>query len=252
MAKRSRKEFEDSSEDSSQLSFDNLNTSISEPKAAINIGQSPCKLIELDPNNLDLNTFAAAPVMYCSLLPHRHTLKFDSFEEYNVHYAKEHTNRCLVCFKNFPTDHLLSLHIEENHNSLFVIKKERGNKMYACFVEDCDRLCSSPQKRKMHMIDKHFFPKDYDFYVVNHGIGNRSSMLKSWNRRIGGSLDVSSAPDDKHKTQLRVEKTLTSATAMSNSQKSLEDQNMNDLASAMSSLRFIPPSVRFKHVRNLT
>ncbi|KAG2017135.1 hypothetical protein GB937_005733 [Aspergillus fischeri] len=30
---------------------------------------------------------------------------------------------------------------------------------YSCFIEDCDRKCSTPQKRRMHLIDKHMFPK---------------------------------------------------------------------------------------------
>lgn len=35
---------------------------------------------------------------------------------------------------------------------------------YGCFIEGCERKCSTPQKRRMHLIDKHMFPK------VRHGI----------------------------------------------------------------------------------
>ena len=30
----------------------------------------------------------------------------------------------------------------------------------------------------MHLVDKHFFPRNYDFFIVNDGIDRRSSMLR--------------------------------------------------------------------------
>lgn len=54
---------------------------------------------------------------------------------------------------------------------------------YACLVPHCDRLCSTPQKRRLHCIDKHQFPRNYDFFIVNDGIDRRSSMLRSPHRR---------------------------------------------------------------------
>jgi hypothetical protein len=66
--------------------------------------------------------------MHCSLPPHRGTLTFNSYEEYDVHYAKTHVNRCLECRKNFPTEHFLNIHIEENHDSLISVRRERGER----------------------------------------------------------------------------------------------------------------------------
>lgn len=66
--------------------------------------------------------------MRCSLPPHRNTLTFATFEEYDIHYAKTHVNRCVECRKNFPTTHFLNLHIEENHDSLISVRRERGEK----------------------------------------------------------------------------------------------------------------------------
>jgi hypothetical protein len=109
---------------------------------------------------IDNSTSAARiPVMRCSLPPHRAALEFQSHEDYEAHYLKEHTNRCASCGKNFPTAHFLALHIEENHNVLRETLQAKGEKTYACLVEDCDRKCSTPQKRRLHLIDKHGFPK---------------------------------------------------------------------------------------------
>ena len=98
-------------------------------------------------------------VMQCSLPPHKSALDFQSHEDYEVHYLKEHTNRCSSCGRNFPTGHFLGLHIEENHNALRETLQAKGEKTYGCLVEGCDRKCSSPQKRRLHLIDKHGFPK---------------------------------------------------------------------------------------------
>ncbi|KAI9841729.1 MAG: hypothetical protein M1838_003432 [Thelocarpon superellum] len=120
-----------------------------------------------------------ASVMRCSLPPHPETLHFPSYEAYDIHYAQHHVNRCSECARNFPTNHFLELHIEENHDPLNEARQARGDKIYGCFVEGCDRKCSAPRKRKRHLIDKHMFPKDYDFLIVDHGMDRRSSMLRS-------------------------------------------------------------------------
>jgi hypothetical protein len=114
---------------------------------------SKCKLVDGSPPGTDTT------VMRCSLPPHKDAVEFQSHEDYEVHYLKEHTNRCSSCGKNFPTGHFLGLHIEENHNPLRETLQAKGEKTYACFVEDCDRKCSTPQKRRLHLIDKHGFPK---------------------------------------------------------------------------------------------
>ncbi|KAF2259911.1 hypothetical protein CC78DRAFT_536750 [Lojkania enalia] len=115
--------------------------------------------------------------MKCSLPPHQ-PLAFASFDEYDVHYQKTHMNRCQECSKNFPSEHFLHLHIAENHDPINAAKRDRGEKTYACLHPPCDRLCSTPQKRRLHCIDKHLFPRNYDFFIVNDGIDRRTSMLR--------------------------------------------------------------------------
>ncbi|TQS34009.1 hypothetical protein Golomagni_05626, partial [Golovinomyces magnicellulatus] len=197
------------------------------------------KFIQLDIENKT----APTPVICCSLPPHRRPIEFYSFEEHEIHYAKVHTNRCLKCNKNFPSDHLLSLHIEENHNVIFTLKIERGDKLYACFVEDCDRLCSTPQKRRMHLIDKHFFSKDYDFNIVKHGIGNRNSLLRSCNHRIRGPPAAYHSSKAMMKdSALNVHGTMSSAKPLSQSLQ--RDADTEELVTAISALKFLPLSVR--------
>lgn len=66
--------------------------------------------------------------MRCSLSPHKEALPFASYEDYEVHYLQAHVNRCAECGKNFPTGHFLQLHIEENHDPLVGVRRERGER----------------------------------------------------------------------------------------------------------------------------
>lgn len=49
-------------------------------------------------------------------------------------------------------------------------------------------MCSTPQKRRLHCIDKHQFPKNYNFIIIKDGIDRRTSMLLSPHRRRSSTL----------------------------------------------------------------
>lgn len=118
MAKRSREDFEPLSE--SEI----LTDAAAEPVAHFSSRVPSPKVLQLDPDST--GEPRPANEMRCSLPPHRETLSFSSFEAYEVHYSQTHMNRCLECRKNFPTEHFLNLHIEENHDALVSVRRERG------------------------------------------------------------------------------------------------------------------------------
>jgi len=127
MAKRSREDFEPSSPDCDISGDpDSRVRLVVHPSAAVPSTPTSSKIIHLDSESGEAQP---APEMLCSLPPHRQTLSFGTYEEYEVHYLKTHTNRCTECRKNFPTEHFLNLHIEENHDSLVSVRKERGEKI---------------------------------------------------------------------------------------------------------------------------
>jgi hypothetical protein len=168
MAKRSREtSFSPSAE---ELSTSETNENLSDTESG---HSNKYKLVE------NSTPAVGNTVMRCSLPPHKYDLEFQSHEDYEVHYLKEHTNRCSSCGKNFPTAHFLGLHIEENHNALRETLQAKGDKTYACFVEDCDRKCSTPQKRRLHLIDKHGFPKVPTTRVY---------VMEIWLTRIASSI----------------------------------------------------------------
>ena len=148
----------------------------------------------------------------------------------------------MECRRNFPTDHFLSLHIAENHDPLNASKRDRGDKTYACFVEDCDKLCGSSQKRRMHLIDKHMFPRNYDFFIVNDGMDKRNSMLRleTGQSRRGSTADSARRMSTTSEYS-RVGNGLDRRVSKSNS----PDDAVEGISSAMAALKFVPPSVKF-------
>lgn len=210
--------------------------------------QPPGKYTQLDPQI----QFITSRDITCALPPHG-LVNFATYDDYEVHYHKSHVNRCLECGKNFPSSHLLSLHIAENHDSLSSIKRDRGEKTYHCFVEGCEKVCSTPQKRRMHLVDKHMFPKNYDFYIVNHGSDNRTSLLRPEGKgQKKSGLRVTKAvheqsPFQNTRTPLEPadDMVIEDTEAKAKGHTSSKDTSMDDIADSMGALKFVPKSVTF-------
>ena len=81
------------------------------------------KFVSLDTDDSQSNFIAD---LTCSLPGHGPGLRFATYEEYESHYHKAHENRCLDCRKNFPSSHMLNLHIREFHDALTELRKEKG------------------------------------------------------------------------------------------------------------------------------
>lgn len=213
------------------------------------------KVLELDPYADERQPRA---IMKCSLPPHTGTMSFSSYEEYDSHYNKAHTNRCIECRKNFPSEHLLGVHIEEFHDSFVAVQRERGERTYSCFVEGCERKCRTHQKRRMHLIDKHMYPKNYFFAITKEGIDGRRSLLVDSHRRRSSSNAHGSpkiTKDARRRSSILGNSGLPSTqnqnpelrlpSPKGTERNDAEDTNMADLTSAMSALKFVPPTLRF-------
>ncbi|WWC57917.1 uncharacterized protein I303_100452 [Kwoniella dejecticola CBS 10117] len=168
---------------------------------------------------------------------------------------KEEGRRMKECLKVFPDERLLNLHYTEVHDPISKEKKEKGQKIFECFLDisQCGRKFLNPKKRRRHMIDKHKYPPDYFFSITNHGInaiaqedGLAMSLIRP---RRDPPLSVSypekmestrSYPEDNH------DKPATSVVSNSNGKEnSPRDVDMDDLMGKLeSSLTFVPRGVR--------
>lgn len=97
---------------------------VSHPEVSI---RPVSKYAGLDLTNEQDGIGANDAAMRCFLPPHKEPLSFRSYEEYESHYQKFHAHRCLDCRKNFPSQHLLGVHIEECHDPLVAVKRDRGD-----------------------------------------------------------------------------------------------------------------------------
>jgi hypothetical protein len=208
------------------------------------------KALSVDPGEEE-----PAAAMQCSLPPHPASLSFPSVDAFEVHYAKEHSNRCSSCGKNFPSAHFLTLHLDEHHNPLREALEARGEKTYGCFVDDCEKKCSNPQKRRLHLIDKHAFPRVYNFRVIATGIDKSTSLLReSTNRRRVSTVTAPADMATRHRrrssqivlngasAQPEVPSTDASKVTTTNSDNDPDD-SVKDLERSMAALQFIPPSI---------
>ncbi|KAK9448521.1 uncharacterized protein V1518DRAFT_419181 [Limtongia smithiae] len=112
---------------------------------------------------------------------------FAAASAFETHYRREHSLICDECKCTLPSERFLDLHISEEHDPFVAARRERGEKVYACFMAECDKLCVDPKKRRMHLIDKHGYPKDFYFDVVCRGLlPNMNSLLRAPRRTHDG------------------------------------------------------------------
>ena len=118
--KRSREAEEDSDPPSS------YSDAILESGTHTDPGAPAAKIVELDPSSSGPSERGSGIEMRCSLPGHQQGLVFKTYDDFDTHYSKDHSHRCLECRKNFPSGHLLTLHHEESHDPILAVKRERG------------------------------------------------------------------------------------------------------------------------------
>ncbi|XP_054738857.1 protein lethal(2)k10201 [Anastrepha obliqua] len=88
---------------------------------------------------------------------------FEDAGTYQTHFNNVHRYLCSICRRSLPTAHLLDLHVSERHDSYFATRVERGEAMYACFLEECKQKMLTQEQRKDHCINIHKFPSNFRF-----------------------------------------------------------------------------------------
>ncbi|KAF9224166.1 hypothetical protein BS17DRAFT_753225 [Gyrodon lividus] len=111
--------------------------------------------------------------------PHNTPTPISNSRDLEIHYGKYHAHVCEQrgCGCVFPDARLLELHQTECHDPLAAVRKERGDKIFACHLVSCPRLFLTPKARRLHLIQAHSYPKEYFFAVTNRGVGG---LLKRW------------------------------------------------------------------------
>eukprot|EP00961_Rhodomonas_salina_P211443 2854983-Rhodomonas_salina.2 len=151
-----------------------------------------------------------------------------SVEMYEVHYASLHINVCSVCHRVMPTCRLLSLHVQEAHDSFFAEMSKREN-MYECLVEGCGKKFKGDFQRRWHLINVHQYPKTFRFH-----------------------FEPPAAQKDTKKGKKKTQRTPALHTRPTGEEGMLEDmeagddEGMEDICDGMRQLSF-PAQIRFGH-----
>ncbi|KAI0941009.1 hypothetical protein AcV7_003231 [Taiwanofungus camphoratus] len=137
-----------------------------------------------------LSDFASASPLLCTLPPtcnppQNRPTPLANTGELEAHYATYHAHVCEEkgCGSVFPDARLLELHQTECHDPLAAVRKDRGEKIFACHLATCPRRFLTPKMRRLHLIQAHGYPKEYFFAVTNKGVGG---LLTRWGE--GASL----------------------------------------------------------------
>ncbi|KAF9233846.1 hypothetical protein BU15DRAFT_37799, partial [Melanogaster broomeanus] len=139
---------------------------------------------DLEPMNKSSRLSESNRALLCTLPPtcnppHNTPTPIANSRDLEIHYGKYHAHVCEVkgCGCVFPDARLLELHQTECHDPLAAVRKERGDKIFACHLVSCPRLFLTPRARRLHLIQGHSYPKEYFFAVTNKGVGG---LLKKW------------------------------------------------------------------------
>ncbi|KIY46322.1 hypothetical protein FISHEDRAFT_66492 [Fistulina hepatica ATCC 64428] len=189
--------------------------------------------------------------LLCTLPPTctRHPTPLASSADLEVHYAKYHAHVCESpgCGCVFPDARLLELHQTECHDPIALVRKDRGEKIFACHLETCPRFFSTPKNRRLHLIQTHGYPKEYFFAVTNKGIGG---LLRRWGdgaSMIRGQWKPRSPRDSLPTGGDDTEMSMDSESQHSDHVE-LAAQVVDDvdvLADSMTSLSIVPQNIRF-------
>ncbi|KAF9784952.1 hypothetical protein BJ322DRAFT_1005819 [Thelephora terrestris] len=198
----------------------------------------------------------------CELPPtcNKHPTTLESASEMESHYSTCHAHVCSAegCNRIFPEQRFLDLHQTECHNPIAEIKKDRGERIFACFNVNCKSTFTTPKGRRLHLIDKHKYPPNFYFSITNKGIGG---LLRRWGE--GATLlrkeyTPSKKGTETETTDERHEESSSAIDDDSESEDLTEVRDMDPspsepapsvdvdvLADSMSSLALVPPSVHF-------
>lgn len=161
----------------------------------------------------------------------------------------------------------MELHQTECHDTLAAIRKEKGEKIFACHLPPttCNRVFQTPKARRLHLIQVHGYPKEYFFAVTNKGVGG---LLKKWGEGASMIRGQWKPREDEVKDQQideQIDEEPYDEEDLDGEDTAIEDQDItnpvsqrsssdvDNLAQSMDALSLVPSSVRFgrggqKHV----
>ncbi|KAJ7035589.1 hypothetical protein C8F04DRAFT_1097768 [Mycena alexandri] len=204
----------------------------------------------------DASTSTVHPLL-CTLPPtcnHQPT-PIANPKDLETHYATYHAHVCEEpnCDCVFPDARLLEIHQTECHDPLAAVRKDRGEKIFACHLASCNKLFATPKARRLHLIQGHGYPKEYYFAVTNKGVGGllrrwgegASLMRGEWTPRDGAPPKPKSDPHSVLIEEDDEDEDEEPASSLHHPHSSAPGEGVDALADSLNALSLVPPSIRF-------
>lgn len=166
--------------------------------------------------------------------------KLKGLKELETHFFSRHTAACSVCSRVFPTSRLMDLHIAESHDSFFQAKVAHGHPMYKCLVEGCEAKFLDDGARHQHLMDKHKFPRTFEFHKKRH----LSQKLRNRLRKTQGGVKNLEGGQQKQDRLSETKQELPSDSS------GMEVEALASAVSRLSTSDHTPSTVSFGHRHN--
>ncbi|KAG7445112.1 uncharacterized protein BT62DRAFT_1077315 [Guyanagaster necrorhizus] len=227
--------------------------SLKRPRTSVSPTVSPSSSPEPEPAPKALHTAGASHPLLCTLPPtcNHNPTSIANSKDLETHYATYHAHVCeeKACSCVFPEARLLELHQTECHDPLAAIRKDRGDKIFACHLTTCPKLFLTPKARRLHLINAHGYPKEYFFAVTNKGVGGLlkkwgegASMIRGeWKKREGDGED----DDDDAESDAGTAEENETEEPNQDLHAEEKSEDLDALADSMTSLSLVPNSIRF-------
>ncbi|XP_056903333.1 zinc finger protein 511 [Takifugu flavidus] len=204
-----------------------------------------------DKKGLSVSEFACHITGCCAV--------FNTLEEFEHHYNSLHRHVCCSCRRSFPTAHLLDIHIQEWHDSLFTILAEKQD-MYKCLVEVCGQKFRTSEHRKDHLINVHKYPADFRFdrrKKDKGAAGQRRQQQRNTAMEVVQDVCVSEgvcevmcdvpSNDPQHEESMETHVVAEEATGDTKSGSLEEDTDFSDAGHGNADTSTAPPKPRFSY-----
>jgi len=147
----------------------------------------------------DMKVEKSNQITVCKISGCNHTCS--SSRELDAHVQYCHSHQCSICRKNFSSDHLLSIHISEKHDSYFnLLSKKRPS--FVCLVEGCNILSKNCKERTEHLIRDHQYPASFQF---DSRLSKHSKQVKGKPQEVVDSAAMEVADQGEHSEAMVVD-----------------------------------------------
>lgn len=115
-------------------------------------------------------------------------MSFDDVATFEDHYERFHRHQCAICGRQFPNIHCLEIHFDENHCSIFMIRRVRDPSvaLFRCYEATCSQIYTSPEERNNHSEEIHGI-REPSLFIRRRKLPRKEFIVEQTNESINVS-----------------------------------------------------------------